>query len=170
MKFAIFTWLLFLPIQIYAGPDASTMLSDREEMLQLLRESTPRSPRVFGVEIPAQQHANYELAMRIIKKDNAIIQRLKLQDEIDQASLLADNEAYKAITLSQEQDIQKLRNALTQKTHEINSQAVESWKYQSATLIFFVGMISFVFLYIQSKVNFSPSESFILSPLQTQEK
>ena len=134
MKTAIFTWLFLLPIQIYASNATSTLLTERESMIQQLKAESNESSVVFGLEIPAE------------------------------------NETYKAITLSQEQDIQKLKSALAQKTEQIKSQEFTSWKYESAILIFSLGMAVFAFLYIRTKVNFSLPDSLILSPLISQEK
>ena len=170
MKTAIFTWLFLLPIQIYASNATSTLLTERESMIQQLKAESNESSVVFGLEIPAKPTVNYALVMRIIEKDNAIIQKLKLHNRIDEASILSENETYKAITLSQEQDIQKLKSALAQKTEQIKSQEFTSWKYESAILIFSVGMAVFAFLYIRTKVNFSLPDSLILSPLISQEK
>jgi hypothetical protein len=139
-------------------------------MIQQLKAESNESSVVFGLEIPTNQTVNYALAMQIIEKDNAIIQKLKLNNRIDEASLISENENYKAITLSQEKDIQKLKNALAQKTQEIKTLQFASWQDESAILIFSVGMLIFAFLYIRTKVNIKFPDSLLLSPLISQEK
>ena len=77
---------------------------------------------------------------------------------------------FQAITVSQEKDIQKLRSELAHKNHEIYSQELEQWKFQSSTLIFFVGMLLFAFLYIRSKLTPAQPEMALLGNLYSQEK
>lgn len=170
MKTAIFTWLLLLPLQIYAYNSNSKLLNERESLIQQLKAKSIESSALFGVEIPARNTVNYALVMRLIEKDNAIIQKLTLQNRIQEASILFENESYKAITLSQEREIQLLKNALKEKDQQIKSQEFTTWKYESTILIFSVGMLIFAFLYIRSKVNFSFLDSVILNPVLPQEK
>ncbi|PZX53282.1 hypothetical protein [Algoriphagus chordae] len=84
--------------------------------------------------------------------------------------LTVRSENFQAIAVSQEKDIQRLKSQLAHKNHEINSQQLDTWKAKSATLIFFVGMLLFAFLYIRTKLNVERPEMATLSKLYPQEK
>lgn len=75
------------------------------------------------------------------------------------------NANFQAIAVSQEKNIQKLKSQLAHKNHEIYSQELNQWKFQSATLIFFVGMLLFAFLYIRSKLTPTQPEMVTLGNL-----
>tara|TARA_R110002020_G_scaffold184823_4_gene382087 strand:+ start:1200 stop:1619 length:420 start_codon:yes stop_codon:yes gene_type:complete len=77
---------------------------------------------------------------------------------------------FQAIAVSQEKDIQRLKSQLSRKNHEINSQELNQWKFQSATLIFFVGMLLFAFLYIRSKLTSAQPELVTIHNLYSREK
>ncbi|SFU04448.1 hypothetical protein SAMN04489724_3578 [Algoriphagus locisalis] len=80
------------------------------------------------------------------------------------------NGNFQAIAVSQEKHIQKLKSQLAHKNHEIYSQELEQWKFQTSTLIFFVGMLLFAFLYIRSKIIPTQPEMARVSNLYSQEK
>jgi hypothetical protein len=66
--------------------------------------------------------------------------------------IIAESENYQALAVSLEQEVQKLKSQLAHKNNEINSQEMSQWKSQTSTLIFFVGMLIFAFLYIRNKL------------------
>ena len=118
MKTILFTWLLLLPVQMYA-------LEENEGTL----------------------HAG---------TTNASVETTVL-------NLGATDMNFQEIALSQQQEIQKLQGALAQKNNEINSQELNQLTFQSASLLFFLGMLLFAFLYIKTQVSFSRKESINLS-------
>ena len=80
------------------------------------------------------------------------------------------NPNFQAIAVSQENDIQKLKSQLAHKNHEIYSQELDQWKFQSAALLFFAGMMLFAFLYIRGKLTNSQPEVITLKHLYSKEK
>lgn len=86
------------------------------------------------------------------------------------SELTVENNNFQAVAASLEKDIQKLKSQLAHKNHEINSQELSQWKAQSATLIFFIGMLFFAFLYIKSKYTSARPQLVTLSNLYSQEK
>ena len=80
------------------------------------------------------------------------------------------NSNFQAIAVSQENDIQKLKSQLAHKNHEIYSQELDQWKFQSAALLFFAGMMLFAFLYIRGKLTNSQPEVITLKHLYSKEK
>ena len=80
------------------------------------------------------------------------------------------NSNFQAIAVSQENDIQKLKSQLAHKNHEIYSQELDQWKFQSAALLFFAGMMLFAFLYIRGKLTNSQPEVITLNHLYSKEK
>lgn len=121
MKTILLTWLLFIPIQIYASTlDASTIQS--------------------------------------------------ADTELTSSTVTLNSENAETITLAHQRDIQKLKSQLAYKNHELFNHEMDQWKHQASTLIFFVGMLIFAFLYIKNKMNLSDSKSYTLSSLHTQEK
>ena len=139
MKTAIFTWLLLLPIQIYAAGYNS-------------RLSEGQVPRI----------THQEEAISSTEVENLVI--------ASNSEQIGQKANFQAITVSQEKDIQKLKSQLAHKNHEIYTQELNQWKFQSATLIFFVGMMFFAFLYIRGKLSTSKPEVVTLSNLYSQEK
>ena len=125
MKTILFFWLLMLPIKMFAQAPVDNLLKERQRLFYQLRQESNSQPTVFGVSLKSAPSEEYQLAMRIIEKDNAIINKLQLQDRIEQSSVISQNEQYKTITLSQEQDIQKLKNALEEiRQEELSRQLI----------------------------------------------
>jgi len=120
MKTILFTWLLLLPVQMYA--------------LELDKNSLQMETSIPKVET----------------------------NSLSESSVQEMN--YQEIAFSQQQEIQKLQNALAQKNNEINSQDLNQLTFQSATLLFFIGMLLFAFLYIRTQVSFSTKESINFEP------
>ncbi|TXD77048.1 hypothetical protein [Algoriphagus ratkowskyi] len=113
--------------------------------------------------LPIQIYAySYDSQFREATLENSTIEVEgmvnKNADLIARSEMLAGIENFQAIAASQEKDIQKLKSQLAHKNHEINSQELTQWKSQSATLIFFVGMLIFAFLYIRNKLHTDQSE------------
>ena len=95
------------------------------------------------------------------------------QMNLDLLNTTAQQEAnsnFQAIAVSQENDIQKLKSQLAHKNHEIYTQELDQWKFQSAALLFFVGMMLFAFLYIKGKLTNSQPEVITISKLYSKEK
>lgn len=127
MKALLFTYLLFIPFQIFAIPNQST-----QEALT-------------DVEPIQMEFANS------ITSDLAH----------EQGELLA---------IAQQRDIQKLKSQLAYKNHELFNHEMNRWKFQASTLIFFVGMLIFAFLFIKDKLNISRSKSYTFNSMYTSEK
>ena len=170
MKTILFFWLLMLPIKMFAQAPVDNLLEERQRLFYQLRQESNSQPTVFGISMKSSPSAEYQLAMRIIEKDNAIIKKLQLQDKIEQSSVISENEQYKSITLSQEQDIQKLKNALAQKGYEAQASLLEKRKFELATLIFFIGMITFGWLFVKDKLSFERPKILSFIPIHSEKE
>lgn len=165
MKTILFFWVFLLPLQIYAQAPVDNLLQERASLLSQLKKSHRSSFALVSEEMESNSSYANQVAMRIIEKDNAIIQKLQLNDRIDHSSIVSENEQYKTITLSQEQDIQKLKNALAQKGYEVNASQLEKRKFELATLIFFIGMITFGWLFVKDKLALEMPKITSLIPI-----
>ncbi len=165
MKTILFFWVFLLPFQIHAQAPVDNLLKERASLLSQLRKSHRSTFALVSEEIESNSSYANQVAMRIIEKDNAIIQKLQLNDRIDHSSIVSENEQYKTITLSQEQDIQKLKNALAQKGYEVNASQLEKRKFELATLIFFIGMITFGWLFVKDKLAIEMPKITSLIPI-----
>ncbi|MBB6327128.1 hypothetical protein FHS59_002756 [Algoriphagus iocasae] len=165
MKTILFFWVFLLPLQIYAQAPIDNLLQERASLLSQLKKSYRSSFALVSDEMESNSSYANQVAMRIIEKDNAIIQKLQLNDRIDHSSIVSENEQYKTITLSQEQDIQKLKNALAQKGYEVNASQLEKRKFELATLIFFIGMITFGWLFVKDKLALEMPKITSLIPI-----
>ncbi|MBN3580911.1 hypothetical protein JYB64_00830 [Algoriphagus aestuarii] len=165
MKTIIFLWAFLLPFQIYAQAPVENLLQERASLLSQLRQSHRSTFALVSDEMEPNSSFADQVALKIIEKDNAIIQKLQLNDRIDHSSILSENEQYKTITLSQEQDIQKLKNALAQKGYEVHASQLEKRKFELATLIFFIGMIIFGWLFVKDKMAFDMPKLTSLIPI-----
>ncbi|EAZ82395.1 hypothetical protein [Algoriphagus machipongonensis] len=170
MKAILFTWLLLLPLQIFAQGSIDQLMQERLHLIQNLQSEKTQKATIFGVSLEGRPTSEYQLAMRILEKDNAIIQKLQLQDRIDQSAVISENENYKTITLSQEQDIQKLKNALAQKGYEVRASQLEKRKFELASLIFFVGTMIFGWLFVKERVAFEMPKIVNFIPILTEKK
>ncbi|SIN96107.1 hypothetical protein SAMN05444394_2537 [Algoriphagus halophilus] len=170
MKSILFFWVFLLPFQIIAQVPVENLLKERQYLLYQLQETKRNTASMMELALESRPSSEGRLAMQIIEKDNAIIQKLQLSDRIDHSSILSENEQYKTITLSQEQDIQKLKNALTQKGYEVNASRLGKRKFELATLIFFIGTITFGWLFVRDKISFDKPTQLSSIPISTKKE
>lgn len=163
MKTTIFFWMLLLPFTLQANDALDQLFSKRDQLYRQLNQQT--DSEAFGVEL-----ANYTdptLQRQIMEIDNAIIQKLTLEQNISGSKISSEAEKYKSIVFSQEKDIQTLKSALAQKNHEFNTSTFEIRKFQHGTWIFFLGTILFCALYLKDKVTFKRGKFFSITPAET---
>ncbi|MDX5340562.1 MAG: hypothetical protein LPK25_16165 [Cyclobacteriaceae bacterium] len=149
MKTTIFFWLLFLPFSLKANDALDQLFQKRDLLYQDLRRQ--ESSEVFGIRFVSQDES--AVLRQIIETDNAIIHKLRLENQIENSSVSAEIEQYKTIMLSQERDIQALKSRLTRTNYDINTASFEIRKFQHATWIFFMGTMIFCGLYLKDKIS-----------------
>ena len=149
MKTTIFFWLLFLPFSLKANDALDQLFQKRDLLYQDLRSQ--ESSEVFGIRFVSQDES--AVLRQIIETDNAIIHKLRLENQIENSSVSAEIEQYKTIMLSQERDIQALKSRLTRTNYDINTASFEIRKFQHATWIFFMGTMIFCGLYLKDKIS-----------------
>ncbi|SHO61440.1 hypothetical protein [Algoriphagus zhangzhouensis] len=149
MKSTLFFWMLFLPLTINASTALDQLFEKRGQLyFELKNQANTES---FGIQFTSNGDAS--LMRKIMEIDNAIIQKLQLEQSIVDAEELTDAEKYKTIAFSQEKDIQHLKSALERKTQEYNQSGFEIRKFRHGTWIFFFGMLFFCSLYLKDKIN-----------------
>lgn len=159
MKTTIFFWLLFLPFTLKANDALDQLFQKRDQLYRELRSQDPSE--VFGIQLVSNGEA--AVLRKIIETDNAIIHKLRLENQIETSSISSEIEQYKTIMLSQERDIQALKSRLTRTNYDINTASFEIRKFKHATWIFFLGTLFFCGLYIKDKISICPLKLPFLS-------
>lgn len=149
MKSAIFFWMLFLPLTINASNALDQLFEKRSQLYYELKNNS--EAEVFGISLSTNEDAR--LLRKIMEIDNAIIQKLQLEQNIEDSKEFTTAEKYKAIAFSQEKDIQSLKSALSRKTQEFNQAGFEIRKFRHGTWIFFLGTMLFCGLYLKDKIK-----------------
>lgn len=170
MKTILFLWVFLLPIKMFAKVDVENLIEERQSLVYQLLENNRKTSSYLSESWDHSSYGENQIAMRIIEKDNAIIQKLQLKDQINYSSLISENEQYKTITLSQEQDIQKLKIALSKKGYEINASKLEKRNFELASLIFFLSTVIFGWLFAKDKVAFELPKLFTFSSIITEKE
>ena len=163
MKTMIFFWMVLLPFTLQANDALDQLFSKRDQLYRQLK--TQNESETFGVELAS--YSDPTLQRQIMEIDNAIIHKMKLQQDINGSKISSEAEKYKSIVFSQEKDIQTLKSALAQKNLEINTSTFEIRKFQHGTWIFFLGTLLFCALYLKDKVSLKRGKLFSLLPAET---
>jgi|GEM_PF-2556085 len=166
MKSALFFWMLFLPLTINASNALDQLFEKRSQLYYELKNNS--QAEVFGISLSSNEDAR--LLRKIMEIDNAIIQKLQLEQNIEDSKEFTTAEKYKAIAFSQEKDIQSLKSALARKSQEFNQAGLEIRKFRHGSWIFFLGMLLFCSLYLKDKIKFNFLKGKILSyiPFESQ--
>ncbi len=167
MRIVLFAWLFLLPFQIYSQDGIKELLNQRQELYNEINAAKSTSAQ-FLPKVESTSDSKDELARQIIEMDNQIIERLRLDQELND---LAGADLSRARTSSpeEEDDIQKLKTALAQKSYEAHTEEMERWKYEMASLIFFIGTLTFGWLFVKEKVNFNSLKQPNWIPIQAKE-
>lgn len=150
MKPALFFWMFFLPLSIQASDALDNLFEKRNQLFYELNNQS--DSEIFGIQMSHQVES--QILRKITEIDNAIIQKLQLEKNIENSKETTEAEKYKSIAFSQEKDIQSLKSALSRKTLEYNQAGFEIRKFRHGTWIFFAGMLLFCSLYLKDKINF----------------
>lgn len=129
------------------------LITEREQLHQQWEASESQKSGIFGNRTKKDMTATNEWLIRILKKDNQIINELEMLKEIETTEIGYEKEDYKFIAQKAEQDIVKLKRALSLKDEEIQSGLKEKRTYEWTTLIFFVSSMVLGYLYYKKRTR-----------------
>jgi tRNA U34 5-carboxymethylaminomethyl modifying enzyme MnmG/GidA len=111
----IFLVLLnFSPLQLTEVGQAKLqrMVEERDVLTQEWKESESKKSGIFGNRTKKDMIETNNWFERILKKDNLIMDELRMINSIGSTAAVQTGDSYKAIALKQEQDIQKLQRKI----------------------------------------------------------
>jgi hypothetical protein len=155
-KILITILILIFPIFLFAQAKLESMLREREKMHREWRSSESKKSGIFGNRTKKDMIETNEWMVRIIQKDNQIMDELKMLSEIEKTEITYEKNDYKFISQKQEREIAILKRALEEKEETVAEKKSDQRTYEWTTFIFFLSTISFGYLYFKGKKTRKP--------------
>lgn len=136
----IMLWLSLFPSQFTEAGQAKLerMVEQRDALTQEWKQSEGEKSGLFGNRTKKDMIKTNEWLERIIAKDNLIMDELRMIHSIESTTANQTGDDYKSIALKQEQDVQKLRRALTESEKQIAEKMSERRTFEWISFILFI--------------------------------
>ena len=144
-------WLITLPVEVNGQEKLKKLISERGSLHEQWQASESRKSGIFGNRTKKDMLLTNEWLIRILQKDNQIIEELELLKEIETTEIGYEKEDYKYIAQKAEEDIVKLKRALTVRDEKILEGIKEKRTYEWTTLIFFITTLVLGFMYYRKR-------------------
>lgn len=151
MKRILLFLFLLLPLASNGQEKLNKLLDERQQLHQQWQQSENQKSGIFGNRTKKDMIATNEWMQRIIQKDNQIMQELEMLKKIETTEIAFEKDDYKFIAQKQEQDIAKLKRALTDKDEAIAKEKSSKRTYEWTTFIFFVASVTLGVLYYKAR-------------------
>ncbi|MBN3580912.1 Clp protease ClpB [Algoriphagus aestuarii] len=137
--------LLFyvMPSQLSQAGEAKLerMIQERDALTAEWKRSESKKSGIFGNRTKKDMIETNEWLQRILAKDNAIMDELRMIGDIETTVATQTGEDYKAITLKLEQDLQAVKRALSERDKEIEDMLQTRRTFEWTTTIFFLATL-----------------------------
>lgn len=150
MILGIFLLLLnFYPPQISEVGQAKLqkMVEDRDALTQEWKDSESKKSGIFGNRTKKDMTETNIWLERILKKDNLIMDELRMINSIGSTTAVQTGDSYKAIALKQEQDIQKLQRRIKVMESEQSKNASDDRTFQWISFLLAISLATLGYIY-----------------------
>ena len=151
MKRLLIFLFLLLPFATFGQEKLNKLVTERQKLHQQWQQSENQKSGIFGNRTKKDMIATNEWMARIIQKDNQIMQELEMLKKIETTEISYEKDDYKFIAQKQEQDIGKLKRALTETEEEVAAQKSNKRTYEWTTFIFFISTVTLGVLYFKAR-------------------
>ena len=146
----ILLFLLF-PLAVFGQEKLNKLVTERQQLHEQWQQSENQKSGIFGNRTKKDMIATNEWMARIIQKDNQIMQELEMLKKIETTEISYEKDDYKFIAQKQEQDIGKLKRALTETEEEVAAQKSNKRTYEWTTFIFFISTVTLGVMYYKAR-------------------
>lgn len=138
LTFIFGLWLSLLQSDSLDSFKLQKLISERDQLHSEWKTSETKKTGFFGNRTKKDMIETNEWLIRIIQKDNQIMDELRMQGTIDKVTISQEKEDYKSITMNLEREVQILQRLLTEKDGEIASKLNERRTFEWTSLIMFL--------------------------------
>ncbi|MCH7411446.1 Clp protease ClpB [Belliella sp. DSM 111904] len=144
----LITLILFLsPMMLFGQAKLEMLMQERQSLHQQWQQSESKKSGIFGNRTKKDMIETNNWMERIIRKDNQIMDELKMLSEIQKTEITYEKNDYKYIASKQEREIASLKRALEDKDSNIQTGKSGKRTYEWTTFIFFLSTITLGILY-----------------------
>lgn len=135
--------LYFMPNQLTQAGEAKLerMIQERDALTEEWKRSESKKSGIFGNRTKKDMIETNEWLQRILVKDNAIMDELRMIGDIETTVATQTGDDYKAITLKLEQDLQAVKRAMAEKDKKIEDMLSTRRTFEWTTTFFFLATI-----------------------------
>jgi hypothetical protein len=146
----LLVWLI-LPSISFGQAKLEKLVGEMDRMHAEWKASESKKSGIFGKRTKKDMIETHEWMSRIIQKDNQIMDELRLLGEIEKTEITYEKNDYKFISQKQEREIALLKRALQEKDELTQVKIADKRAYEWTTLIFFLGTVTFAYLFYKQK-------------------
>ncbi|PZX54741.1 hypothetical protein LV84_02895 [Algoriphagus ratkowskyi] len=114
------------------------MVKDRDALTAQWKASESQKSGIFGNRTKKDMIETNEWLERIIKKDNLIMDELRMIGDIETITATQTGDDYKAIAFKQEKDVQALKRAVAERDKQLKEKLSERRTFEWISLILFL--------------------------------
>lgn len=135
--------LYFMPNQLTQAGEAKLerMIQERDALTEEWKRSESKKSGIFGNRTKKDMIETNEWLQRILVKDNAIMDELRMIGDIETTVATQTGDDYKAITLKLEQDLQAVKRVMAEKDKKIEDMLSTRRTFEWTTTFFFLATI-----------------------------
>lgn len=138
LTFIFGVWLSLLQSDSLDSFKLQKLISERDQLHAEWKTSETKKTGFFGNRTKKDMVETNEWLIRIIQKDNQIMDELRMQGTIDKVTISQEKEDYKSITMKLEREVQILKRVILEKNEEITSRLSERRIFEWSSLILFL--------------------------------
>ncbi|MBB6327127.1 hypothetical protein FHS59_002755 [Algoriphagus iocasae] len=132
-----------MPNQLTQAGEAKLerMIQERDALTEEWKRSESKKSGIFGNRTKKDMIETNEWLQRILVKDNAIMDELRMIGDIETTVATQTGDDYKAITLKLEQDLQAVKRVMAEKDKKIEDMLSTRRTFEWTTTFFFLATI-----------------------------
>ncbi|AMQ55817.1 Clp protease ClpB [Algoriphagus sanaruensis] len=138
LTFIFGLWLSLLQSDSLDSFKLQKLISERDQLHEEWKTSETKKTGIFGNRTKKDMVETNEWLIRIIQKDNQIMDELRMQGTIDKVTISQEREDYKSITMKLEREVQILKRVILEKDEEISARLSERRIFEWSSLILFL--------------------------------